>query len=202
MNKLSREEILSKYIDHYRLTFEKREDLNKTYEDHIEYKYEDDSNIIEDTEYWNYYKCVCEPKSVRVHPFMFKIELIPKCCYVVVIPEIPMTKMWLNGDLPKKYTNPPNFDKVRLEPVMLILGETNQTTFMKIEPETIIKKVGNVIIKKIRHRHVIDFYKIFEYMNYEFRFSKFELTEYGFNRLCTNGEIDLSDKEYIIRMER
>jgi hypothetical protein len=110
--------------------------------------------------------------------------------------------MWSNGDLPEEYMTPPSYDKVRLEPAMLILRETNQTTFMRIKPETTIKKVGNIIVKKTTHKHVIDFYKIFEYINYEFRFSKFELTEYGFSRLCTSGEIDLSDKEYISRIDR
>jgi hypothetical protein len=204
-----RKNILGEYIDHYRLTFEKREDVERDYYDLIEYEYLDNSkfwkkiifplNIIEDIEYMKYCNMVGKPicDKLNYHPPMSRINLIPKYDYVHVIPEIRFCT-WSTSDFTENYLTPTH-DKIKLESFSAIFRESRDISFMKTELITTSKQVGNVIIKRTEHRHVIDLYKLFEVMNYEFRFLKFELTEEGFNKLYLDKEIDLSNKEYIRR---
>lgn len=208
MIELYREEILSKYVDHYNLTLEMREDSDKIYENIIDFEYKDDYkwwkkiifplNTIEDLEFWQYCNIFGKPTQNRLtyHPQMFKINFIPKYEYFNIIPKVRFYT-WPTSDTPHDCM--PLYEKIRLESLTAIFRETNNITFMKIQPKTIIKKIGNVSIKRTEHEHVIDCNKLFEIMNYEFRFFKFELTVDGFEKLYSDKRIDLSNKDYINR---
>lgn len=202
-----RKDVTTKYIDRYYITLDKAEDTDKLYDDIIEYEYLDDSklwkkiifplDIIEGYQFLKYIAMFGEPRYTFLthHPPMFQINLVPQYTYVAIPPKINCGFVWSTSDYPYE---PLPIEKVRLEPLVAILKETEKITFLKVKDVVSTEKVGNVIIKRTEHKRVTDLDKLRQVINREFSFLKFELTEVGFIRIFNGEKAELNNKDHAI----
>ncbi len=202
-----RKDITTKYIDRYDITLDKAEDLDKEYDELIEYEYKDDSKIwkkilfpldlIESYYYSEYASMVGEPSCefLDKHSPMFRVNLIPKYNYVAIPPKMNCSFTWSTSDYP---CEPISIEKIRLEPLMIIFRETEKITFLKVQRIISNKRVGNILIKRVIHKKVLDLDKLFQVLNYEFTFLKFRLTNVGFTRIFNGDKVELDNKDHVI----
>lgn len=202
-----RKDISAKYIDRYYITLDKAEDLDREYDEIVEYEYKDDSKLwkkilfpldfIESYKYSEYTAVFGEPPFgfLVKHPSIFRVNLIPKYNYIAIPPKINCGFVWSTSDFPCQQ---PQIEKIRLEPLMAIFRETEKVTFLKTQKVISTEKVGNVLIKRTRYKKVTDLDKLFFIINREFRFLKFRLTAIGFTRLFSGDKVELDNKDYVI----